>query len=223
MKRLLLALACLAPLAAAAEDPSLVSLRAQADREVPNDQIVVLLAAEEGGADPAALAAVVNKRMAAAMAAVRGVPAVKARSAGYSTVPVYKNGRVESWRASQLLRLESSDFAAMASLVGELQAVLMVRGMQVGLAPETRRAAEDALITEALAAFQARAEIAAKGLKAKGFRVKSLDVGTSGGFVRPLAEMAGARSVASSAPAPIAVEAGVTAVSVSASGTIELR
>ena len=78
--------------------PSTVALRAQADREVANDLVVATVAAEETGTDTAALAA-----------------AVKSRSGGYQTFPVYKGGRIESWRVSQQLRLESADFPAMAA------------------------------------------------------------------------------------------------------------
>ena len=130
--------------------PSTVALRAQADREVANDLVVATVAAEETGTDTAALAA-----------------AVRSRSGGYQTFPVYKGGRIESWRISQQLRLESADFPAMAQLLGQLQRELVVQGLSIGLSPEARRAAEEVLITEAVAAFHARAEIARRALDRK--------------------------------------------------------
>ncbi len=202
-------------------DPRLttVGLQAQAEREVPNDQIVALVAAEENGKDPAALAASVNRKMAAALAAAREVPAVKARSDNYQTFPLYKEGRIESWRVSQQLRLESAGFAAMAQLIGRLQRELLVRGLSVGLSPEARRTAEDALTAEALAAFHARAALVRQALKAPGYRIRHIDVGASGSVVRPFAQE-GMRATASSAPA--AIEPGVSHVTVNVSGTIEL-
>jgi predicted secreted protein len=226
MKPVLAALALLIALPAFAQDKAdpnvaTITLRAQAEREVANDQVVVVVAAEETGADPALLSAAVNRKMNAAAALVRAVPAVKSRSGGYQTTPLYKDGRIESWRVSQQLRLESADFAAMAQLTGRLQRELVVRGMSVGLAAETRRSAEDALIAEAIAAFRARAEIARLALKAPAWRVRSLDVGTGGGVIRPLAmEMAATRA----RPAePAMIEGGVSSVTVAVSGTIELR
>ena len=195
-----------------------VGLQAQADREVPNDQIVAVMAAEESGKDPAALAASVNRKMAAALATAKEFGAVKARSGNYQTFPVYKGGRIETWRVSQELRLESADFAAMARLVGRLQDELVVRGMSVGLSPESRRAAENALMAEALAAFHARAELARQALKAPGYRIKHVDVGTSGG-AQPMMDMR-VRAAASAAPA--AIEPGQSLVAVNVSGTIEL-
>lgn len=205
-------------------DPNVttITLRAQADREVANDQVVAIVAAEESGLDPAALANAVNRKAAAATALIKAEPSVKSRSAGYQTQPVYKSGRVESWRVSHQLRLEGSDFAAMALLIGRLQGEMQLRHLAVGLAPETRRAAEDALIAEAIAAFQARAEIVRRSMKSSAYRVRNLDVGTSGGIVRPLAMEMARGGVSSSIAAP-AIEGGVSTVTVSVSGTIEWR
>jgi predicted secreted protein len=216
MMRLAALLLFCIPAALLANDGSTVGLQAQADREIPNDQVQAVVAAEEGGRDPAAIAAVVNKRMAAALVLARDYPAVRARTAGYQTYPVYKDGRIESWRASQQLRLESRDFAATAELLGKLQRDLLVRNLSVTLSPEARRAAEDALVAEALGAFHARAARVQQGLKAPGYRIKHIDVGTSGAPVRPLAQEMRAMAAAPS------VEPGTTLVTVSVSGTIEL-
>lgn len=203
-------------------DVTTITLRAQADREVANDQVVAIVAAEESGTNPAALADAVNRKAAAAAALIRAEPSVKSRSAGYQTQPVTKSGRIESWRVSQQLRLEGSDFAAMAQLIGRLQGEMQLRHLSVGLAPETRRAAEDALIAEAIAAFHARAEIVRRSMKASAYRVRNLDVATSGGFVRPLA-MEMVRSAVASPVAPPSIEGGVSTVTVSVSGAIGWR
>ena len=194
-----------------------VSLEAQASREVENDQLVAVLAVEQHGPDPAALADAVNRRMAEALKRAGAVPAVKARSGNYQTFPRYdRNQRIEGWQVSQELRLESADFDAVTRLIGGLQEHLVVRSMAVRLSPEARRAAEDALIAEAIAAFRARAELVREAMKAGGYRVRSLTLGTPGGSPpRPL-EM---RAMA----APVALEAGVSQVTMTASGSIQLR
>lgn len=194
-----------------------VSFEAQASREVKNDQLVAVLAVERHGADPAALADEVNRRMAQALELARAVPAAKARSGNYQTFPRYdRNQRIEGWQVSQELRLESADFAAVTRLIGRLQENLVVRSMALRLSPEARRAAEDALIGEAIAAFRARAELVRAAMKAGSYRLRSLSLGTAGGLPpRPL-EM---RAMA----APVAVEPGVSQVSVTASGSIQLR
>jgi len=218
MKRVAVFLLLFVPTLVFSDEKSTVGLQAQADREVPNDQVLAVVASEEGGRDPAAIAAVVNRRMTAALAVAREYPAVRARSAGYQTFPVYKDGRIESWRVSQQLRLESRDFAAIAELLGKLQRELLVRSLSVGLSTEARRAAEDALVAEAIAAFHARAARVRDALKLSDYRIKHIDVGASGAPIRPLAQE-GMRAMAA-APS---VEPGTTLVAVSVSGTIELR
>ena len=210
---------------ALAEEPKkehdLVSLQAEASREVDNDQALAVLAAEARGDNPAALAEQVNTRMAAALKAAKAVPAVRARSGGYRTSPTYNKGRVEGWVVSQELRLESSDLPALAKLVGELQQGLLVQSMQLRLSPALRRATEEALIAGAIAAFQARAEIVRKAMKAAKYGVRTMNIGTSGGgIVIPLAR---AGMSAMSAAAPVALEAGTSTVQVTVSGTIQLE
>jgi len=194
-----------------------ISFEAQASREVENDQLVALLAVELHGAQPGALADAANRRMAQALKLASEFPAVKARSGNYQTFPRHdRDQRIQGWQVSQELRLESADFAAVARLIGRLQEDLVVRSMAVRLSPEARRAAEDALIAQAIAAFRARAELVREAMQAQGYRVRSLNLATAGGLPpRPL-EM---RAMA----APVAVEAGVSQVTVTASGSIQLR
>ena len=219
------ALLCAWQVALAQEHPheaplDVVSLQAEASREVENDQLVAVLAAEAQGPNPAELAESVNKKMAEALKLAREVPSVKARSGNYQTFPrPGKDGRIESWQASQELRLESADFTAATKLIGRLQQGLNVRSMALRLAPQTRRNAEDVLITEAIGAFEARAELARKAMKAKSYRVRQMSIGTTGG-PRPMPyEMAAART----AGAPVAVEGGVSMVTVTINGSIKLE
>lgn len=194
-----------------------VNLQAEASREVENDQLVAVLAAEGQGANAAELADGVNRKMAQALKQAREVSSVKLRSGNYQTFPSYgKDGRIDGWRVSQELRLESGDFAAAAKLIGQLQQSLNVRSMTVRLAPETRRAAEDALIAEAVAAFEARAELTRKAMRAKSYRIREISIGTSGVGPRPMLEMSAA------ARSPVAIEGGVSQVTVTATGSIQL-
>jgi len=199
---------------------NLVTLSAQAEREVPNDLLSAVLAAEAEGTDTAQLANEINKTMQAALAAAKGARGVNARSGTYQTFPVYDKNRVVRWRARQELRLESADFAAVTALIGKLQSSLVVTGMSLQVAPETRRQAENALIPQALAAFDERARVVRDAMKAKGFRVKDLQI-SGGEPVRPAFTMA--RSMASSSVAQPAVEPGSTRIVITVSGTLQLQ
>jgi len=224
MRKLLLAL-FLAPLAAAAQAPetlfNLVSLNAQAEREIANDLLTATLAAEAEGADPAPLADSVNRAMQRALATALGYKSVKTQSAGYQTIPLYDKNRVARWRVRQELRLESADVAAATELIGKLQASLIVTGMSLSVSGETRRKAENALIAEALAAFEDRARVVRDAMKAKGYRVKDLQI--SSGSASRLPVMMQAHALSAESVALPAVEPGSSRIVITVSGTLQLQ
>src|SRR5204862_3120941 len=210
--RALIALAAFISCSAQAQHPhhgelaDVVNLQAEASREVENDQLVAVLAAEAQGANPAELAETVNRKMAEALKSAKEVPSVKLRSGNYQTLPQRgKDGRIEAWQVSQELRLETADVPAAVKLIGRLQQGLNVRSMAMRLVPQTRRQAEDALIAEAVAAFDARADVVRKALKGKSYNVRELNIGSAGGGPRPLQYEFAAQARA----APVAIEAGL--------------
>ncbi len=216
----------LVPLALGAQVPAetlfnLVSLNAQAEREVPNDLLTATLAAEAEGADPVQLADGINRTMQRALATALAYKAVKTQSAGYQTTPVYDKNRVARWRVRQELRLESADFAAATELIGKLQATLVVAGLNLGVSGEARRKAENILIAEALSAFDERARVVRDAVKAKGYRMRDLQV-SGGAPPRPVYAMA-ARALASESMAQPAIEPGSTRILITVSGTIQLQ
>jgi predicted secreted protein len=197
---------------------NLVSLSAQAEREVANDLLSAVLAAEAEGPDAAKLAAEVNRKMARALEAAQGVRSVRARSGGYQTWPVSEKGRIVRWRVRQELRLESADFAAATALIGRLQQELVVASLAATVSDEARRRAENALTAEALAAFEERARVVRDAMKVKGYRVQALQIGGGGGAPRPMLAMQSRAEAA--APA---IEPGASRLQVSVSGTIQLQ
>ena len=225
MRSILFAL-LLAPLALAAQAPAetlfnLVNLNAQAEREIANDLLSATLAAEAEGADPAQLADGVNRTMQRALAAALAYKSVKTQSAGYQTIPVYDKNRVARWRVRQELRLDSADFAAATELIGKLQSTLMVTGLTLSVSGEARRKAENALIAEALAAFDERARVVRDAMKAKSYRVKDLHISPGGAPPRPMPMQS--RALASESVAQPAVEPGSTRIVISVSGSIQLQ
>ena len=225
MRAILAFLLFLPALASAQQLPeplfNLVTLNAQAERDVPNDLLTAVLAAEPEGADPAQLADTVNRTMQRALAVAQGYRGVRARSGNYQSFPVHDKGRIVRWRVRQELRLESSDLAATSELIGKLQASLVVTGMHLSVSAEARRQAENALISEALAAFDDRARVVRDAMKAKGYRVKEVQI-SGGDQPRPMIGVA-ARAMSAESVAPPAIEAGTTRITMSVTGTIQLQ
>ncbi|HEY5790494.1 MAG TPA: SIMPL domain-containing protein [Gammaproteobacteria bacterium] len=213
------------PYPALADDAPLtydrVQLSGSATREVANDTLVAVLFVQREGQAAAPLAAEVNAAIAWGLEQARKADGVKVQTLGYQTNPVYQNNRISGWRVRQALRLESRDSERLSTLLGELQARLALQSVGYEVSPEARRAAEEALVREALAAFRARAELVSGELGAAGYRLVQLDVDGGGPPPRPYQAMAAMEMRA--AAAPPALEAGTQDLSVTVRGTIELE
>ena len=194
-----------------------VTLSATATASVPNDRMHASLRAESDNADAAAAANVVNTRMARALARARATPGVDASTSGYSSFQVADKNQVMRWRVAQTLKLEGSDFAALSTLISQLQSDggLVVDGTQFSVSDAARKKAEDSLTQQAIKSWQARASDAARGFGFDGWRVGNVTIQT-GDFMRPQPMM---RAMSFDAKAaPVAMEAGNSDVTVTVTG-----
>ena len=218
----------LAPAQAAEEDSSendkmnRVRLQAQSSKQVVNDLMQAMLAAEAEDRDPAKLADTINRTMTWALERARSAEGVTVQSGGYQTYPVRREGQIVRWRASQQVLLESPDSDRMTALIGELQSRLQLKSLGFTVSPEARRAMENELISAALNRFKERAEIVRKNLAAAGYQIVEVAIHTSG--TQPIRPLPVGRAMAATRQevAPPAVEAGRSEVTVSVTGTIQL-
>jgi len=202
---------------------SQVELQAEAQREVQNDLLNATLFVELNDQSPAALASHLNQRMTQALQTAKKFPAVRARSGNTHTFPVYARSNVlQGWRGRAEIRIESRDFDAAATLIGELQSSLQLAGISFAVSQQTRRAAENELTVEAITAFKARAEIVRGALAGESYRIQRLNLQHGHNIPQPRFAMARA-ATATQEVAPPTFEAGVSLVTVTASGVIELR
>ncbi|MDP6978476.1 MAG: SIMPL domain-containing protein [Myxococcota bacterium] len=221
----LLALGCTAPEAIATEPSNEAANRIHfsitSGRDVANDWVTAVVGTTAEDADAAGAADTVNRTMAWALEKVRAEASVKSKSGGYNTYPVHDKGRIRRWRAHQDLIIESADVDAVTKLVGVLQARVQLQSFQFSVARKTREAVEGELVSEALAAFKARAELIRQGIAARSYAIDDLHLDThGGGGPRPMRMRAMA---AEAAPAPPAVEGGSSRVQVTARGSIILE
>jgi predicted secreted protein len=200
-----------------------VDLQARAQREVRNDTLSASLFVELTGADAAKLADSLNRNTADSLAVAKEFKSVKVRSGNNQTYPVYdRSQRLTAWRGRAELRLESKDFQAAATLIGRLQSRMQLGQIGFSVSDEARNAAEDELIDEAINAFRARADIVRTSLGGRGYKIRHLAVNTGGGFVpRPLMARAGVAAAEGVATPPL--EGGVSQITVSVNGTIEVE
>ena len=197
-----------------------VNLQAQAEREIPNDQMIVLLATEHEGSDTIGLAAMINSDMQWALEIINKYLAVESQSKNYQTYPTYRKQVVIGWRANQQIEIKSEDIAALTELVGKLQEKLQVKQMSFSPTTETRVKFENELIEEAMQAFLARVEIIKKNMPEKNHRIINLNINT-GGYRPPVVHAQ--RTMMNSmemASAP-SVEAGKSKLTVTVSGAVQ--
>jgi predicted secreted protein len=194
-----------------------VNVSASATATVSNDRLQAWLHTEADNVSPAAAAAQVNAASAKAIADARAFPGVKVATIGYSTQQIAEKGKPTRWRVSQTITVDATDFTAAATLLSKLQDEngLLLSNMSFSIADKTRREAEDSVTQQAIKAWQARADQAAKGLGFAAWRVGHVSVQTSGGQAFPLMR---AQAMSMSAAPPVAIEAGTTDVTVNVSG-----
>ena len=211
---------------AAAADPAapaaapVVTVSAAASASVANDRMHAWLRAEAENADPVRAAADVNARMAKALARAKAVTGVDVATSGYSSYQVMEKNQPARWRVGQTLSVQGADFAATAALVTRLQAddQLLLTGMNFTVSAEARRRAEDALTQQAIRAWQARAQNAARGLGYDNWRAGKVTIQTGDQAPpRPMYRAAAAPMAAGALP-PVSVEGGDTEVTVTVAG-----
>ena len=227
LKWFCLAAICALAGAAFAADPAprynAVELQAEAQREVPNDTLNANLYVELNDASPAALANAINKAANEALRVAKEYKSVRVRSGNNQTYPVYAKGNVlQGWRGRAEIRLESKDFEAASSLIGKLQSGMQLANLSFSVSAEARRQAEDELMVEAIGAFRARAQIVRGALAARSYKIQRLNLNS--GYSGPPPRFAMARAAAAAAPEMVSpnIESGVSVVTVTAAGSIEV-
>ncbi|MBF7730282.1 SIMPL domain-containing protein [Pseudomonas sp. N040] len=202
-----------------------VALRAEVSRTVAHDDMQVILYSEAQDRDPEQLASLTSKTMNSALSKARAVKDVRVSLGSRHSYPLYdaKTQQLTGWRERAELRLESSNFAALAQLAAELVGELKMGGMSFSIAAGTRQATEDLLLKDAIQAFNARAALVSQALGGKSFRLVSLNL-NSAGFQPPMPMRMSAMkgmAMADAAP-PQEIEAGSSEVLVTADGVIEV-
>ena len=197
-----------------------VRLQSQQSESVSNDTMHVTLGTHAEQRDPASLARKINEDMEWALSKAKQVKGVKVSTGSYQTWPITNKKVTTGWRGQQNLELESKDTASLARLAGELQDRLQIKSMNFTVSDDKRMAVENRLIEAALNAFKDRARIVGDNLKADGYRIVDINIGTSGQAppVRHQPRMA----MAMEASDAVAVEGGESDIQVTVDGTIEL-
>ena len=199
-----------------------VRLQSRQTESVSNDTMHVTLQTYAEMQDPAKLATRINQEMEWALAQTKQLKGVKVRTGSYQTWPVTRKEVTTGWRGQQDLILESRDTQLLSRLTGKLQDKLQIRSMSFSVSDEKRVTVENRLIDLALNAFKDRARIVGDNLKADGYRIVEINVGTSTARP-PMMHQARVASMSMEANDAVAVEGGESDIRITVNGTIELQ
>ena len=236
LSALLLALASVAPCAAAsqargtdaardADRAPRLSLAASAYRDVAQDRVTVTLYAERESPQPAAGQAQVSELLGPVLERLKAHTGFDVQSSGYRTDPVWQQSRIVGWRTRGAIQVSASPSEAFNRLVGELATKLNVESVAYWLSRPAQLAVERELLAEAVTAFRAKADAAARALDFRSYSVRAVSVDGAGPIrPEPVPRMMMSRaSAAESAPVPIPGAEGKTTVIVTVSGSVALE
>jgi predicted secreted protein len=213
--------------AAAADAPvpqGVVALSASATAEVDRDLMTVTLGTTREGTDARAVQAQLKQALDAALAEARkaAVPGqVDVRSGNFSLYPRYATGssKIAGWQGSTQVVIEGRDMPAIASLTGRID-TLTIGNLHYSLSREQREKAEASITAEAIGRYRAKASEYAKQFGYAGYELREVNV-SSDSAMPPPPMMARAMSKTAN-DAPLPVEPGKDAVTVSVNGSVTL-
>ncbi|MBX3590709.1 MAG: SIMPL domain-containing protein [Burkholderiaceae bacterium] len=202
-----------------------LSLAASAYRDVPQDRVTVTLYAERESPQPATGQAHVSELLGPVLAQLKSRTELEIQSSGYRTDPVWQQSRIVGWRTRGSLQVSAQPSESFNRLVGELATKLNVESVAYWLSRPAQLAVERELIAEAVAAFRAKADTAAKALGFRTYSVRTVSVDGAGPIrPEPVPKVMMSRAAsAESAPVPLPGAEGKTTVTVSVSGSVALE
>lgn len=203
----------------------LVNVRAEATREVANDQMEAQVYTELSNSSAAALATQINQTINRALTLSRKYPQVKVSTGSQNTYPVYddRSRKLQQWRGRAQLNLRSTDFAQMSALIAELQQSMLVENINFTVSPELRQRTENELLADATRAFRNRAGAIQQIWGAGGFELVNIDYNSDMPMRRPPIMMARMANAEAGDVVRQEMQGGESSITLVASGVIQLR
>jgi predicted secreted protein len=227
----LLAFTSAAPRAAEAPPAGVLVLHASASMEVANDVLGVTLAATRDGSDATAVQSALKQALDAALVearkAARPNGQLEVHTGNFSLYPRYTNkGQMSGWQGTAELVVEGKDLPAITQLTGRINALpgaLTVSRVGYRLSKEQREKVEADVTAQAIERYRARAADYAKQFGYGGYVIREVNVSSNEppGYA-PL-PMLRAKAMAASADEALPVEPGKGSVSVTVSGSVQMK
>jgi predicted secreted protein len=204
---------------------NVLQLTASGTVEVQQDLLSLTLTTTREGADANAVQAQLKAALDAALTEARKAAQpgqVDVRTGSFGLYPRYEQGnKISGWRGTAELLLEGRDFPRITQTAARIQ-TMTLGGVSFGLSREQRAKVESEAQNIAIEGFKAKASELAKSFGFSGYGLREVAVNSNDqGFV-PARRFAQA-PLATAASMPVPVEAGKSAVTVTLSGSVQLR
>lgn len=217
------------PLAVLQSAPqNVVTLSAEASREVPQDLLSITLAVTREGTEAAAVQSQLRQTLDTALTEARKAVRpglLELRTGAFSLYPRYSpkpagGNAINGWQGRAELVIEGSDTAAISQMAGRLTGLTVAR-VAFSLSREAREKVESEVAAAAIGRFKARAESYAQQFGFGSYSLREVVVGgAEAGGMQPLYRAAAMSARVGEEAQP--VEAGKTTVSVTVNGSIQL-
>ena len=215
---------------------NVVSLNASATLEVNKDWLTIVLSTTRDGPDAAVVQAQLKQALDAALTEARKIAKpgqVELQTGAFSLSPRYAPptpkqaasgipGGIAAWQGSAELVVEGRDMQAIAQLSGRIQTLSIAR-VSSSLSREARQKVEGDVTAQAIDRFRARADAVARQFGYSAYSVREVAVSSDQpqGVVMAYSRQMAVRAVAEDATLP--VEAGKATVSISVSGSVQMK
>lgn len=211
-------------------DPkNVVSLSAGASSEVAQDWLAITLSTTEQSPDPQAVHKKLSENTNAAISVIRqeikaDTGNVRMRTRNFSIRPTYsRDGKIASWTGTSEVVIEGRNFPLIGETIGKIK-TMNAANTAYSVSPESIASAEAKLNSMAIERFKTVATGIAQDFGFKGFSIREVSVNS--GNVSPTLNtprFAMAKMDTSIASAPMPIEAGISLMQVTVSGTITLQ
>jgi predicted secreted protein len=205
---------------------NVVVVSASAQLEVPQDWLTMTLSTSRDGSDAAAVQTQLRQAVDAALAIAKPQAAAQQLEVKTGSFGVYprhgSNGRITGWQGAAELVLEGRDFVRISATAGKI-ASMGVGNVAFSLSREAQQKLESEVQASAIERFKSKAGEVAKAFGFEGYTLREVSVSPAEQGERPMYRMRAASAAPVAADASIPVEAGKSLVSVTVSGSVQLR
>ncbi len=215
------------PVGMAPAPARVLHLSASSFLEVPQDWLTMRLNTTREASDATTVQNELKVAMETALRVAREAEqgdALRVRTGQFSLSPRYGNqGRIQGWRGSAELILEGRDVERIARTAGRIQTLTLAQS-SFSLSRQAQQRLESEVQSQAIERFRARATEMTRAFGYQDYELREVNVSSSDeGAVPMRAPMMAMEMRAAASDAPVPVQAGMSSVSITVSGSIQMR